>query len=510
MIRQIAWKDLLLNLMTFKTTVGTIVCLILATVFVFILAKDYQQRLKNYNANVSANEANLNKVKVYKNIKPMVYRRPSVLSVFVEGLEKQAGKSAQVELGGVPEMMTVSEVDNPFLSAFPTLDVMLILKVVMSVLALLVAYDTISGEREQGTLRLILSGTAPRYHVLLGKLLAGLLTLFVPITGTFMVGLLVLQFFPMVHLSGADWVHIGLMYLTSLIFIFAMYNVSLLFSCLMKRSGTSLMLGLFVWIICAVVIPNVSIYLANYLRPTMAGEQLSMKVKGLIEERDNRIADLTKTLSTSGQQSFGMGPMGDFVLFCDERLLANYKKRYVLSEPVRIRYADRIFEAQEQYLHGLTRQKHLAFVLTQISPVAIYENIMSALAGTDSGAREHFRNEVKAYTNEVIEYIRSKTGNFSSSSYFTPTKDEDHQKINNEMILMLSKTKNYDVLLDWLKEKTSQIPSLDIQDFPQFICKQESLVEVLHRTIPEVTLLLFINVLLFTLSFAAFQKYDVR
>lgn len=78
------------------------------------------------------------------------------------------------------------------------------------------------------------------------------------------------------------------------------------------------------------------------------------------------------------------------------------------------------------------------------------------------------------------------------------------------MLLMLSKTKNYDVLLDWLKEKTSQIPSLDIQDFPQFICKQESLVEVLHRTIPEVTLLLFINVLLFTLSFAAFQKYDVR
>ena len=247
MVWKIAKKEFLLNLMTFKFAVGTIVCVVLTAVFMPILAKDYQRRLEDYNENVAANEAELRKVKVYKNIKPTAYRPPNVLSVFGEGLEKQLGQSARIELGGVSEISATSTGGNPFLSIFPTLDLTLILKVVMSILALLVAYNTISGEREQGTLKLTLSGMVARYQVLLGKLLAGLVTLIIPVTSAFIVGLLILQYFPMVSLAGADWTRIGLMYLVSLIFISAMYNIGLLFSCLMRRASISLVLGLFVW-----------------------------------------------------------------------------------------------------------------------------------------------------------------------------------------------------------------------------------------------------------------------
>ena len=247
MIWKIAKKEFLLNLMTFKFAVGAIVCVVLTAVFMPILAKDYQRRLEGYNANVAANEAELGKVKAYMTITPTVYRPPNVLSVFSEGLEKQLGKSAKIELGGVPEISRASGAGNPFLSAFPTLDIMLVLKIVMSILAVLVAYDTISGERERGTLRLILANRTARHEVLLGKLLAGLATLIIPVTSAFIVGLLILQYFPMVSLAGADWVRIGLMYIASLIFISAMYNIGLLFSCLMRKASISLVLGLFVF-----------------------------------------------------------------------------------------------------------------------------------------------------------------------------------------------------------------------------------------------------------------------
>ncbi len=36
--------------------------------------------------------------------------------------------------------------------------------------------------------------------------------------------------------------------------------------------------------------------------------------------------------------------------------------------------------------------------------------------------------KVKMHTNEVIEYIRSKTHNFSLPSYFTPSKEGDYEK----------------------------------------------------------------------------------
>jgi len=361
----------------------------------------------------------------------------------------------------------------------------------MSILALLVAYNTISGEREQGTLKLILSGTIARYQVLLGKLLAGLVTLIIPVTGAFIVGLLILQYFPMVSLAGADWTRIGLMYLVSLIFISAMYNIGLLFSCLMRRASISLVLGLFAWVVFAVVIPNGSVYLANYLRPTEAREKMDAKVRTLGEERNNEIYDLTKALREGGSQSMAMGAFrGILILHCEKPLMDDYKKKYTLSEPVKIKYADRIFEVQQQYLGGLMKQKHLARTIAQISPITLYESLMSALAGTDLANIEHFRGRVKLHTNEVIEYIRSKTDNFSLPSYFTPSKEGDHEK--------------------GVHKKLEQTPALNLQDLPRFSCGPERLTKALPRAIPHILLLVFINALFFTLSFVAFLKYDVR
>lgn len=514
MIWKIAKKEILMNLMTFKFAVGTIVCVVLTAVFVPILAKDYQQRLKNYNTNVAANEEELGKVKVYMTIKPTAYRPPNVLSVFSEGLDKKLGQSAKIEPGGVPEINTASAVGNPFLSAFPTLDVMLVLRVVMSVLAILIAYDTISGEREQGTLKLILSCTMARYQVLLGKLLAGLVTLIVPVTSAFIVGLIILQFFPMVSLAGSDWVRIGLMYLASLIFIAAMYNVGLLFSCLMHRAKISLVFGLFVWVILVVVIPNVSVYLTKYSRPAEDREQLDARVKTLIKERDEEIKNLTHMLKKGGNWSGANGAFGGFiVLYCDELYRRDLQKQYARSEPVKIRYADKIYDAQQQYLAGLKKQKFLAGIVTQISPVTQYESLMSALAGTDLGSYQYFRDKVKNYTNMIIEYIRSKTENFSSILYFTPTKEGDHQLFvqasNNVFKDGFSKDK-YEKFDKLCKDKLEQSPTLDLGDLPRFTCGHGSLSGILQRSVSQIVSLLFINAFFFVLSFVAFLKYDVR
>ncbi|MBA7640854.1 hypothetical protein ES703_48525 [subsurface metagenome] len=196
MIWKIAKKEFLLNLMTFKFAVGTILCVVLMAVFMPVLVSDYQQRLEEYNKNVADNEAELRKVKVYKNITPTIYRPPAVLSVFGGGLEKQLGSSAKIELDKVPEINAASAGDNPYLSVFSVFDACLIFKIVISVLALLVAYDVVSGEREQGTLKLIIAGTISRSQVLFGKVLAGLMTLAVPVTIAFIVGLLILLSFP--------------------------------------------------------------------------------------------------------------------------------------------------------------------------------------------------------------------------------------------------------------------------------------------------------------------------
>ena len=120
MIWKIAKKEFLLNLMTFKFAIGTTLCVVLVAIFVPILGKAYQERLKTYNQNIAYNETELHKVVVYKNITPTVYRRPSVLAVFSEGLAKQLGDSATIEYDQVPEISGAAA--NHYLSIFSVFD----------------------------------------------------------------------------------------------------------------------------------------------------------------------------------------------------------------------------------------------------------------------------------------------------------------------------------------------------------------------------------------------------
>jgi len=308
MIWKIAKKEFLLNLMTFKFAVGAIVCVVLTAVFIPVLAADYRQRLQTYNSNISDNEAELRKVKVYKNIRHTIYRPPAVLSAFSAGLETQMVGSAKIELDRVPELSVTERTGNPYLPILAVFDESLIFKIIISMLALLVAYDVISGERERGTLKLILSGKIARHQVLPGKLLAGLVTLSIPVTITFVIGLVILMSFPMIALSGSDWVRVGFMFVASMAFTSVMYLLGLLFSCLAKRSAISMVLGLFVWIIFAIVIPNVSVHLATEIQPLESEEKRDGRLMSLKENLNNELrnikVDYSGIAGSSGYDAF--------------------------------------------------------------------------------------------------------------------------------------------------------------------------------------------------------------
>jgi len=493
MIWKIAKKEFLLNLMTFKFAVGTILCVVLTAVFVPILAKAYQERLKTYSENVAYNESELHKVTVYKNITPTVYRPPSALSIFSEGLEKQLGNSATINYNEVPEISASAA--NHYLSIFSIFDASLIFKIVISVLALLVAYDTISGERESGTLRLILANRTARHEVLLGKLLAGLVTLIIPVTIAFILGLVILLSFPMVDLAGSDWIRIGFMFLSSLVFIAAMYNLGLLFSCLARRSAISLVFGLFMWIIFVAVIPNGSVYLATQILPVEAEDKVNEQIALLRRDaqrefiREFRNSGRSFQPGSSRNDKSGKGGFGHgYVRSCNKAFMENNLIQYGIGVPIEIKYADKYSEVEYGRLRSLFEQTRLADNLSRISPIFLYENVMSALAGTDMASFRYFIDAVKPHRNDIIEYMRSRTDNFSSSSFFTPCTMEE-----TEMSPIVD----------------DDAPPLDLRDLPRFVYKAD-IIGSLRRVIPDLALLVFGNVLFFALAFVAFLRYDVR
>lgn len=520
MIWKIAKKEFLLNLMTFKFAVGVIVCVVLMSVFMPVLMNDYEQRLKVYNENVAANEAELLKVKVYKNITPTVYRPPNVLSVFGRGVDEQLDNFEKIDIDQVSGIGTTISQTNTLLSVFPALDVALIFKIVVSILALLMAYDVISGEKEQGTLKLMLSGTTARHQVLLGKLVAGLMTLIVPVTTSFMLGLLILLHSNMVSLTWAQWFHIALMYFASLVFVAAIFNLGLLLSCLNKSSATSLVFGLFLWLFLAAIFPNASAYIASQLKPIDSPDELSGKLKAVTDARKSESDELTKGIKEDGSETVTNAPGAfghTYSALCNKSEMDYRRKLYPVTEPIKIKNVDKLLSVKEMHMNGLIRQKQLAETIAGASPIVLYEDLMSILAGTNCGGFKQYIDNVRDYRSEVVDYIRSKTENFTSTFYFTPCKEGDYERMIEVYYKPVLEAKDkekraelYKAVVARFNRMVNETPFLDLQDFPKFTYRPRSIQQTLREAIPTLGFLIIAGILFFSFSFVAFLKYDVR
>ncbi|MBN1506699.1 MAG: ABC transporter permease subunit [Sedimentisphaerales bacterium] len=516
---KIARKEFLLNLMTFKFAVGTTVCVVLMVAFMPGLVNDYEERLANYNGNVAANEAEFQRVKVYNSLTPTVYRAPTVLSVFSKGIVNRLENSERIDLDEVSGTQTGVGEANTLLSVFPTMDVTLILKIVISVLALLMAYDLVSGEREQGTLRLILSNTAPRHQILLGKLVAGWMTLAATVTAAFIFGLLILLMSKASRPTGTDWFRILLMYLVSLIFVASMFNLGLLLSSVSRSSAVSLVLALFLWLVFAAILPNASAHLAAQLRPIESPEQFAAKLKAITNQRDQEIADLTRDIHEGeGSRSDGAGAFGNgLIVFANKAYMDYLKQMYPITEPHKIQCIDKLLDVKAEHLGSLVRQKQLADTLAGVTPIVLCERLMSTLAGTDFDSFRSFKSRVRAYRHEVADYIRDRTDNFAATIYFTPSQEGDQERFFETFFKPYDQTQDkalkarlYETAMQKYQQMEKEMPTLDLDDFPQFTYSSQPITTTLQQAIPAVGLLVFQGALLFALSFVAFLRYDVR
>ena len=102
-----------------------------------------------------------------------------------------------------------------------------IVSALLSFMALLLTYDAFSGEREAGTLRLLLSAAIPRDEVLTGKYLGVMLTLGIPFAAGAMVHMLIVRSYGIAAITAGDWLKILVIVLMLLIAGFgAKYQLS--------------------------------------------------------------------------------------------------------------------------------------------------------------------------------------------------------------------------------------------------------------------------------------------
>ena len=262
MLWVIVKREITSNILSFRFLMGLLIYFCLIVTNLFVLTSDYEDRLQSYQTAVQENEDRITSVKKYSEFGQTrtlkCNRKPKLLSVFNEGMEKRKGNSVSVAHGYVPAVAEQHGSDNPYLNIFSSIDFTIIFQVVMSLLALLFSYDAISRKKEAGTLRLTLSCTISRPTLLLGKYIAGMVSISLPLVASFVAGLLVIQSSPYISFSSSDWERILLIFLLSLLYVSLFFLIGLFLSTRTHRSSVTLMFSMCVWVIFVLIIPNLT------------------------------------------------------------------------------------------------------------------------------------------------------------------------------------------------------------------------------------------------------------
>lgn len=268
MLWGIVKKEFLGQVLRSQFIFSTAIILILVIAGMGMLLQDYKEDVNNKknsesiqrNQMAEANELH-DVLRAFKVERPIAALRP-----VASGAEANVDPS--VELGPRGVTGTAGGFDkNPIYDLFPRVDLVFIIGVFLSLMVFLLSYDSISGEREDGTLRLVFSYNVPRDTFLLGKCIGGLLSLSVPLLAGFSAAAVLLVYSRTMHLETEDWLAYLAILVVSFLYLSLMYTVGLFVSSRSHRSTTSISVLLFFWVVFVLIVPNAMPYLASILRP---------------------------------------------------------------------------------------------------------------------------------------------------------------------------------------------------------------------------------------------------
>ena len=445
-------REFVSNVLTSRFMIGFIVCLLSTAVAVFVQVDDYEKRLSGYNTAVREAEAEAQEWDLYVDIKPKAHRKPNPLSIFNVGTENDGANTVTVELGKpifefsspmweAPTQKRGS--DNPFLAMFLTVDVVFIFKIVLSALAVLFAYNTISGEREDGTLKLVLSNSIPRDTVVLGKYLGGMLSMFPIVLVSLIVALLIAVSSPVTGFDGNDIAHIVLIFGVSLLYVSTWYLLGLLLSVWTKEAATTLILSMFIWVVLTSVHANVVTFAVDKFSPYQSKSEGAFLQPAFDvwdeykKERDAYVKqrgyeNITKSITWEPKtESTGTGSSsmtgGYFrirhynVINVSKADTTVFQEILGYQERLRVTYANKAEEILNKPAEERERNAKFADALSRISFADVYHFAVGAIAGTDRQRYTDFIEGSRAYKREIVEYLKDKKA-FSSRAWFSTDK----------------------------------------------------------------------------------------
>jgi len=511
MIKVIWKKELLEQLTSQRFIYCTLIIVSLIWVIGLLRIESYERSRVEKDRIVAEIADEFRKIDGYASLRTQVVRTPGPLEVFNRGVSEQKGSVIPIRIYEVPYVTdkhiptakhTLSTTDNSLLAIIGSFDVVHVIQVFLSLLAVLLACESISSEKEKGTLLLMLTMNASRVQIATGKFLSGITVLNIPIFLGFLGVIIFLVASEHIRLTGDDWLGLIGIWAMSLFYIAVFYLIGMALSCCTHNTSTSLIYGLFTWAFLVITLPIGVVFFINQQYNWRSNAQEAEALQDeLWREYQQRADDLVRTAgmgdeypplhlvsdfyskgSSRSDPFFGIGPIKE------DAPLADFLSLLRTGENLRLQYAQKVWNACGPRWEGHPRElTRLNAQLQRITPAGAYLEITGGLAGTDAGVFYDFVNQARQYRDQLLEYLKAHDA-FGSKKFFSGQQmviiGADGQPVDNK-------------------------GTLDPRTLPAFEERREPLSQRLGRTAPSI-LSLFLYASLMWLALAwSFSRYDV-
>jgi ABC-type transport system involved in multi-copper enzyme maturation permease subunit len=383
-------RELLDQLTSFKFVAGLLLVVSLFAVNGAVFSLRYQNEVTEYRQFQRRWEAQLSQRKTLDALPQQdfdVVKAPLRTAFLASGGQDRLPNDFRFILRIWGPMIATRRVfsQNAFLESFVALDWSFLVGTGFSLLALVFVYDSISGEKARGTLKLVQSYGVSRSAILLGKLLANLAALLAMLSVGMLVSLLLLLLVGKIDLGVAELARLGLFVALAAAYLILFLCLGLFLSSSTHRPASSMVLAAFLWVISIVVVPGVGTLIIQQVRkiPTQNEiEQKSGKVWDAIEEEFHGNAS-----NWRGRD----GGKADNYAWEWISIVAQNKRRHLQEE------------IWEDYLRRKFEQARLVRTIASISPTGLFQYGAESLNGTGVQRDELLIQEAHEYRS-VLEY----------------------------------------------------------------------------------------------------------
>ena len=508
-------KELLSNLLTARLGLAVVFSLVLTVVATWIGSLDFSGNHAHYEQRRRQANERLQTATTWRqlnNAGPKFVVPPQPLGILARGLVGTAPLAIWFSVDEVPVSAWIISGSgrNRFIKGIGDIDFTSVVALLLSFLAVVLGFDGLSGERERGTLKLLLANPVPRRIVVLSKLLGGAISLWVPLALAFVVSLLIMQANKDIALAASDYVRLlGYLGLSAL-FLAQVFSLSLMVSAFVRSSSTALILCLFAWLIGGIgfvnIFPSLSRY-GVYERPSQEYRDARTRLQEKLAEQ---IADWEKAHPSPGPAWLQDVVRGGVHRYAHPEGMAwrVQRNRFVIDK--QLEYADAWYR---WWPEPLAQEARLVDALAILSPITNYQQLSYELARTTFEDTHEMGAAARDYRHTWLEYLRSRRA-FSSSRWFTDDHPEqapliaDPAEVTPEMLDPDSPFMR--ARLEWAREQddiSGDRPGLDLSDMPvlDVEAEQRSVAESLAVMTPG----LLVLVLSFGLSvLVPFHRFD--